>query len=353
MNTNRGHTRRAGWRILSLAIAAAFSGSVLPASAQTGTTDTNWDMALYGVPRSVMKVADEVSRQVEVVTQGKFKIKTHYGAGLAPEKEILDGLSIGAYQIGWVVIGYAPGKLLGVTGLDLPFLPVTSQDALQKVRFEYLAQPEVANDFTRWGTTVLLPAPLPFFEFMGKGKPLASVADFSGKRLRVLGGLADGLRLVGAAPTSFTSPELYPALERGVLDGLAIPYSVLAAYKIHEISTWFTKGLAITPPIAVLAMNLKAYESLSGANRKALHDVGPSSIEAQLRAVEDDEKKAEDMFIKRGIQRVDFPPAEFQKLAERAGRPIWDKWVQDVTSKGYPGQKLLDVILTTAKKAGS
>ena len=46
-------------------------------------------------------------------------------------------------------------------------------------------------------------------------------------------------------------------------------------------------------------------------------------------------------------------PAEFQKLAELAGRPIWDKWVQDVTSKGYPGQKLLDVILTTAKKAGS
>ncbi|MFO1188609.1 MAG: TRAP transporter substrate-binding protein DctP [Alphaproteobacteria bacterium] len=333
-------------------VAGLVAAATRPSYAQA-SADMAWDMALYGVPRSVMKVADEVSRQVEVVTQGKFKIRTHYGAGLAPEKEILDGLSIGAFQIGWVVVGYAPGKLLGVTGLDLPFLPVSNLEALQKVRYDYLAQPEVANDFTRWGTVVLLPAPLPFFEFMGKGKGLASVADFSGKRLRVLGGLGDGLRLIGAAPTSFTSPELYPALERGVLDGLAIPYSVLAAYKIHEISTWYTKGLTITPPIAVLAMNLKAYESLAPQYRKALHDVGPSSIEAQMKAVEADEIKAEEMFLQRGIQKIVFPPAEFQKLAERAGRPIWDKWVQDVTSKGYPGQRLLDVILTSAKKANS
>ena len=39
------------------------------------------------------------------------------------------------------------------------------------------------------------------------------------------------------------------------------------------------------------------------------------------------------------------PQEEIERWAEVAGKPIWDKWVQDMEAKGLPGQKVFDETL--------
>lgn len=338
------------------ALAVSLGGLAVTSAAPAQTVDgpaVQWDVALYGQARSVTIVFDETARMVEEATGGKFKIKNHYGATLAPEREILDGLSIGAFQGGWVVVSYAPGKLVGAGGLDLPFIPVTSLFALQKVQDSYLQLPEVDNDFKRWGTKYVTTSPLPFYEFMGKGKALQTVADFKGLRLRALGGLGDAIRAVGAVPTTLPSPDLYPALERGLLDGLSLGYYAHAAWKIQEVATYYTKGMSLTPPVSVSLINLKGFEALPPQYQKLVLDKGKAAADIQIAALQKGEDNAEAEFIKKGVKRIDFPAAERNKLAEIGGKPVWDKWVTDVTAKGYPGQKLLDFIMAAAKKASS
>lgn len=345
----------AATRCLS-ALALSVGGMIAASAVSAQTVDgpaVHWDVALYGQARSVTIVFDETAREVEKATGGKFTIKNHYGATLAPEREILDGLSIGAFQGGWVVVSYAPGKLVAAGGLDLPFIPVTSLQALQQVQDSYLRLPEVENDFKRWGTKYMAPSGLPFYEFLGKGKPLQAVADFRGLRLRGLGGLGDAIRTVGGVPTTLTSSELYSALDRGLLDGLSMGYYAHQAWKIHEVATWYTKGMALTPPVSLSLMNLKAFEALPAQYQRLVAEKALAGANTQLAALQKGEDDAEADFIKKGVKRIDFPAAERERLAEQGGKPVWAKWVQDVTAKGYPGQKLLDFIMTTAKKASS
>ena len=53
---------------------------------------------------------------------------------------------------------------------------------------------------------------LPQYEYMGRGKPPASVADFKGKRLRV------AAKAIGAIPTDAGSKPT--ALQRGTVDAI-------------------------------------------------------------------------------------------------------------------------------------
>ena len=57
---------------------------------------------------------------------------------------------------------------------------------LLKTVFEH---PRVEADFAKWNAIIFAINMLPQYEYMGKGKPPATVADFKGKRLRALGGM--------------------------------------------------------------------------------------------------------------------------------------------------------------------
>ena len=312
----------------------------------------NWDIALIGPSRSVTVIFEETAKRLEQATDGKFKIKLHYNAQLAPEKEILDGLSVGAFQLGWVVPGYAPGKLVTASALDLPFLPAPDARALVSMSHAYLQIPETVADFGRWGTRYIHTVPLPVYEFMGKGKAPQTVADFKGQRLRMIGGLSDVMRSAGAVPTNFPVSDIFGALERNMLDGVTLAYNGFQAYRMYEICTWYSKGIALSPPASLFVGNLKALESLPPQYATLLRDAAATAAAKQIDTMMDGEDKAEAVFKQKGVQQVNFPAAERDKLIAFA-QPIWDKWVHDVTPKGIPGQKLLDFILDTAKKPKS
>jgi hypothetical protein len=57
-----------------------------------------------------------------------------------------------------------------------------------------------------------------------------------------------------------------------------------------------------------------------------------------------------DEFKARKIEPVTFSKTERDKLVEMGARPIWNKWVAEMNAAGYPGQKLLDFVLTESVK---
>ncbi|MFO1189640.1 MAG: TRAP transporter substrate-binding protein DctP [Alphaproteobacteria bacterium] len=327
-----------------------------PVAAPAQTVDgpvVSWDMALFGTSRGGSRVFDETAKMVSEATGGKFTIKLHYGETLSPAKEFLDGLSIGAFQSAWVTPSYTPGRQPGVGGLDLPVLPVNSMKALMELQHNYLLLPELEGDFKRWNTKYIAPCTLPLYEFIGKGTPIQTVNDFKGKRLRALGGLGDVMRAVGAAPNSLPSPELYGALDRGLLDGMAFPFYAVASFKLHEISQWYTKGFAFPSPISFLAVGSKPFDALPPQYQKLLIEAGPKAARIQIEGLDEIEAKSEAQFIARGVKTIAIAPATREELIQRTSQAVFDKWVKEVTAQGYPGQKLLDYLITQSKKLSS
>ena len=106
------------------AFTKAIAVSALMAITWGGTTSfaaekVKWDLALFGSP--AFRVAGEsLADYVNKNSKGTFEITVHKGT-LSPSKEILDNLSIGAFELGYVVSSYHPGKNPMMSVLDLPF----------------------------------------------------------------------------------------------------------------------------------------------------------------------------------------------------------------------------------------
>ena len=174
-------------------------------------------------------------------TGGKFTIKLFYGQQLSKSKENLDGISLGAFEAAIFCASYHPGKNAPLNVLDLPFLPLADFGVMRKVHDAVYGHPAAQEALGKWNAYIYMSNILPQYEYMGKGNPPQSVADFKGKRLRALGGMGRAAELIGATPSTMPASETYTALQRGTVDAIGFPYSyTFAAYKLDEIADWVT-----------------------------------------------------------------------------------------------------------------
>lgn len=323
------------------------------ASAAVDGPKVNWNVAAYGQARAATVAIDKLSEYVAAETNGNFAIKIHYGSTLAPEKEALDGVKIGAYEIGWAVAGYAPGKQPSLNALGLPFLPLGDMKQGTRISHAYYQHPAVKRDYDVWNGMYLLPIFVPAYEFMGRGKAPEKLDDWKGLRVRALGGAGSAMAKIGSVPTNVTAPESYGAMERGILDAVSFAYYAFSSFKINEVGNWYTKGLGIATANSSLVINKDVYAKLPPQYQKVLFGVVPRALEAQVQTMDDAESKAEADFIRRGMKTVVISPALKEEMVRIGGRPVWDEWIAEVTPKGYPGRELIEFILAEAKKASS
>lgn len=77
--------------------------------------------------------------------------------------------------------------------------------------------------------------------FTSGKKPLIALADFKGVKIRGLNSIADsGLAAVGAAPTPMAAPDVYQALESGVLDAGLTDLSAAVSRKFYQVQKFGT-----------------------------------------------------------------------------------------------------------------
>lgn len=179
---------------------------------------------------------------------------------------------------------------------------------------------------------------------MTRGKAIKTLEDVKGLRMRSPSAAqARQLAVMGATPVAMPITEVYPGLERGVIDGSMVPFSTILDFRLGEVA----KGYTIPGPLFgrssfLIAMNQKKFDSLSPKAKAAIEK--HSGLALSL--------KATDVYIKRAEQGVEsvrgkaevveFSKAEQEKIAALL-RPIVDDWVKEAEAKGIPARKMLGV----------
>ncbi len=82
-------------------------------------------MSLWGKQRAFTEHVEKLAELVSAKTNGDFTLNISYG-GLSKNKENLDGIAIGAFQMAQFCAGYHRDKKTSITVLELPFLGVSS-----------------------------------------------------------------------------------------------------------------------------------------------------------------------------------------------------------------------------------
>src|SRR3954467_5957741 len=129
--------------------------------------------------------------------------------------ELLRVLRAGQIDLGGIALPTVAGDAPLLDIIDLAGL-LSSHEMGRKVAEAVM--PELNKELERFGVKIIATYPFPAQVFFCRD-PITSLADVKGRRVRTPGGSQnDFIQAVGGQPVAIGFPEVYSALERGVVD---------------------------------------------------------------------------------------------------------------------------------------
>lgn len=311
------------------------------------TVATEWNVSLWGKRRAFTEHVEKLAELVDAKTNGEFTLNLSYG-GLSKNRENLDGISIGAFEMAQFCAGYHYDKNPSITVLELPFLGVSSLEQEVKVSRAVYEHPAVVNDIARWNATLLMPSPLPQYNIAGVGNAPLTLRDFDGMAIRATGGIGKALKEIGAIPTSMSATEVRQALASGVVRAVAFAPHAHMAFGTVENAKWWTTNLNPGTVNCPVVVNTDALNTLSEYERAALlgsvdealaHYVSHYYGETMARWGPTLDAK--------GIMRITYTGDELAAFRKVVAGPAAAAWVEENTERGLPAAELLDLVTRT------
>ena len=311
---------------------------------------TEWNVSVWGKRRAFTEHVEKLAELVSEKTNGEFTMNISYG-GLSKNKENLDGISIGAFEMAQFCAGYHRDKNRVVTVLELPFLGVDNLAQEVAVSAAVYAHPAAIEEMAQWNARLLMTSPMPQYNLVGTGEPRMSLADFEGMRVRATGGIGKAFASVGAVPTSVTATEAYQAMEGGLVDTVAFAQHAHLSYGTINQATWWTANLNPGTVNCPVVANIDAYEALSDAEREALDNSIPEAVDHYLANYGKLLARWDSVLDEKGVTKVELSEDVLAEFRTTAADPIRDEWIADMEAQGVPGQELYDLVVSTLAKA--
>jgi TRAP-type C4-dicarboxylate transport system substrate-binding protein len=325
---------------------AKFAVAAIVASLATETLAEEWNVSLWGKRRAFTEHVEKLAELVSAKTNGEFTMNISYG-GLSKNRENLDGISIGAFEMAQFCAGYHRDKNPTITVLELPFMDVANLQEELAVSNAVYAHPATQKDLARWNAKLLMTSPMPQYNIVGTGEPRDTLAKMEGMRVRATGGIGNAFKAVGATPTSVTSSEAYNAMESGVVDTVAFAQHAHLSFRTIDQATWWTSNLNPGTVNCPVVVNIDAYEGLSDAHREALDSSIDEAIDHYLANYGALLDRWEGILAEKNVAKVELAQSELDAFRAVGGEPIQQQWIKDMEAQGIPGQELFDLVKST------
>lgn len=325
----------------------SLKGAAIAAVTLTFATEaaaTSWDVSLWGKRRAFTEHVEKLAELVSEKTGGDFTLNISYG-GLSKNRENLDGISIGAFEMAQFCAGYHRDKNPSITVLELPFLGVSSLEQEVELSMAVYSHPATQEDLGRWNATLLMPSPLPQYNLVGVGDAPASLADFEGLSVRATGGIGAAMETVGAVPTSMSATEVRQAMDSGVVKAVSFAPHAHMSFGTIENGKWWTTNLNPGTVNCPVVVNTDALADLSDDHREALLSSVDEALDHYIDNYNGNTMEAWGPALEeRGIQQVTFSDAEIAAFKDAAAAPAAAAWIEDNTARGLPAQELYDLV---------
>ena len=316
----------------------------------TETLAEEWNVSVWGKRRAFTEHVHKLGELLNQKTNGEFTLNISYG-GLSKNKENLDGISIGAFEMAQFCAGYHADKNRVVTVLELPFLGVENLAQEVAVSAAVYAHPAATEEMAQWNAKLLMTSPMPQYNLVGTGEPRTTLSDFEGMRVRATGGLGKAFAAAGSVPTSVTATEAYQAMESGVVDTVAFAQHAHLSFGTINQADWWTANLNPGTVNCPVVVNIDAYESLSDAHREALDGSVQEALDHYVANYGELLAKWDSVLAEKVVTKVEISADVIDAFRAKAADPIRDTWIADMEAQGLPGQELYDLVMSTLAEA--
>jgi len=327
-------------------IAFAFAGEALA---------TEWNVSLWGKRRAFTENTEKLAELVAEKSGGDFTLNISYG-GLSNNRENLDGISIGAFEMAQFCAGYHGDKNPTITVLELPFLGVETLEQERALSMALYDHPAVEADLARWNATLLMPSPMPQYNLVGLGEAPRTLDEFEGLSVRATGGIGEAMEAIDAVPTSMSATEVRQAMDSGVVKAVAFAPHAHMAFGTIENGQWWTENLNPGTVNCPVVANTDALNSLSDENRDILLGAIDEALDHYVDNYQNNTLEAWGPALEeRGIEVISFDAESLENFEQAVAGPAAEAWIEDMNDRGLPGQELYDFATGTLAdlKSGS
>jgi TRAP-type C4-dicarboxylate transport system substrate-binding protein len=329
--------------IQSIGVAALVAAT--PVAAQVTLNASSWVPPAHPITATMLL---PLCQDIEKTTAGRVKCNVLPKAPVAAP-QTFDGVRDGLTDLSYTVHGYTPGRFTLPDAVEFPFMADTSEVmsvAYQRVHERILSK---ANEHK--GVQVLSVFTHGPGQIFHTSKPVASLADLKGQKIRIGGGLINDItKALGAVPLLRPAPEVFEILKTGVADGVFFPKESVGSFKLTPVlkhATFIPGGLYNVS--FVWLANPAKWRSISEADRKSLQ---PLLGEALARR----SGKAWDAADERGVQamragniQIRNASPQFIEEIRKATAPLEQAWVERARTKGVDGNAALAAVRAEIK----
>ncbi|MGJ9385039.1 TRAP transporter substrate-binding protein [Salipaludibacillus sp. CF4.18] len=284
------------------------------------------------------------TEQVAEATDGRVQFQIYPGGALGSPPETYDNIVTGIMDAGWGLQGYNAGVWEIHSAMHLPFLAEgTAADLSVVTQKLYDTFPEIQEEYG--DVKVLWTHAADPYAIITAGTKVETLEDLEGLRLRtphVEGG--EMIESWGGTPVSMPAPEIYDAMQRGVIDGGVLPVAAIADFNIYDVVDYVTIGNFNTSLFYVF-MNQSSWDSISAEDQKIIEELSGEQMALQSGEAFDTQREdAYNKSIEEGIEFYELEEAELARFKE-ASEVVTERWLGDMEDKGVDGQAIIDEAL--------
>ena len=291
------------------------------------------------------KAGESWAKEIEKRTNGQVKITVFPGGTLTPADQCYDGVVKGISDIGMSAFAYTRGRFPVMEALDLP-LGFPSGRVATRVANEFfkVMKPKALDDVK----VLYLHAHGP--GLLHTKKPVKTLEDLRGMKIRSTGFSAKVVEALGAVPVAMPQGETYESLQKGVVDGTFGPIEVLKGWKQAEVIKSTTECYEVGyTTVFFVAMNLKKWNALPKDIQKIFEDVSKEWIDAHGKAWDTSDADGRAFTLSLGNQIIKLSSSESARW-KKAVNPTIDEYIKNTDAKGLPGKQAVKEAQTILAK---
>ena len=287
-------------------------------------------------------MAEAFAREIKAKSGGRIEVQVFGAGALGGEKDLVEGVKNGFIQAGFasgVMANYFPPAMV----TDIPYL-FPNDDVADKVMDGPFGQKLAADFNAATGMHNLCFGEVGFRHFSTGKTPVHAPKDLAGLKIRVQETplYVTEMKALGAQPTPIAFPELYTALQTGVVDGQENPVPTMIFAKLYEVQKHVTLD-GHNYGIDWFVMSDKFYKSLAPDLQKVVQDAARVACNEERKANRTFAAAGSKTLAEKGVTVYTPSAAELAQFRAAAQPPV----IEFLKTKIDP--KLIDGIQAAVK----
>lgn len=223
-------------------------------------------------------IIEPLLNSVNEATDGSLEIEVYPGGklGRGPVEQYVRAVN-GVADITFGLSGYTSSQFPQSMIIELP-------GVVEKAGSGYKALWRVYDDYLKKEFPGTKPLALwvsePVVLIMSE-KEIRTPDDLAGLKIRVSGAVPGKvIEALGATPVQMPAPQMYNALQTGLIDGIMTGASAIRDFRLSEVSNIYIEGPTLGHILFYLVMNQAKYDSLTAAEQKAIDAIAGEKLSA-------------------------------------------------------------------------